>query len=96
MKARGILAAILAALTLVRVTAVWAQDPISEALEREFQIIMDILISIKDWFITLGRVLSGVLIVVGVVLWASDIFSYKGKRLITSGVVLFFILELLR
>jgi len=95
-KARGILAAILAALTLVRVTAVWAQDPISEALEREFQIIMDILISIKDWFITLGRVLSGVLIVVGVVLWASDIFSYKGKRLITSGVVLFFILELLR
>ena len=57
--------------------------------------LLDILEFIKEVALDIGKILSGTLIAVGVVLWASDIFSYKGKKLITSGVVLYFIIELL-
>jgi len=57
--------------------------------------LVDILEFIKEVALDIGRILSGTLIAVGVVLWASDIFSYKGRKLITSGVILYFILELL-
>ena len=56
---------------------------------------LDILEFIKEVALDVGKILSGTLIAVGVVLWASDIFSYKGRKLITSGVVLYFIIELL-
>ena len=57
--------------------------------------LLDILEFIKEVALDIGKILSGTLIAVGVVLWASDIFSYKGRKLITSGVVLYFIIELL-
>jgi len=57
--------------------------------------LLDILEFIKEVALDVGKILSGTLIAVGVVLWASDIFSYKGRKLITSGVVLYFIIELL-
>jgi len=42
----------------------------------------------------IARALSGTLIAIGLVLWGTDIFGYKGKRLIIAGVILFFLAEL--
>jgi len=57
--------------------------------------LIEILSFLRESAIELGRILAGTLIAVGVVLWASDVFSYKGRKLITSGVILYFVLELL-
>ncbi len=67
----------------------------SGAFQRMIGELLDILEFIKEVALDIGKILSGTLIAVGVVLWASDIFSYKGRKLITSGVVLYFIIELL-
>ena len=74
------------------------QDPFSDfqsAIDSLTQKIMDILDTLKGAALSIGRVLAGTLIALGVVLWASDIFSYKGRRLIIAGIVLMIILELL-
>ncbi len=68
-------------------------NQIWDAVFRELGLIQEFVLELKDWFIDFGRVLSGALIVIGVVLWASDVFSYKGRKLITAGVILFFVLE---
>jgi len=54
-----------------------------------------LLLTIKGAVIGLGKVLGGTILIIGLVLWASDLFSYKGRRLITAGALLLLILELL-
>jgi hypothetical protein len=43
----------------------------------------------------IARALSGTLIALGLVLWGTDIFGYKGKRLIIAGLVMLFIVEMI-
>ncbi|MGC9103808.1 MAG: hypothetical protein ACP5JF_03335 [Candidatus Methanodesulfokora sp.] len=67
----------------------------SEAVRNMVNAIVAMINAMKDAALTIGRVLGGALIAIGAVLWASDLFSYKGKRLIISGIILLIILELL-
>jgi hypothetical protein len=67
----------------------------SEAVRNMVNAIVAMINAIKDAALTIGRVLGGALIAIGAVLWASDLFSYKGKKLIISGIILLIILELL-
>ncbi len=75
-----------------------AQDPFSgfqNAIQDLTQDIIDILSILKESAISIGRVMAGTLIALGVILWASDIFSYKGKRLILAGIMLLILIELI-
>ncbi len=58
------------------------------------QSIVDFINMLKESAITIGRVLSGALIAIGVVLWASDVFSYRGRKLIIGGIILMLLIEL--
>ncbi len=83
---------------LISPLMVSAQDPFSgfkDAIQDLTQDIVDILNTLKESAITIGRVLAGTLVALGVILWASDIFSYKGKRLILAGIVLLILMELI-
>ena len=90
-------------LVTTRAVAVSAGDGIlddfnrrfSEAVRNMVNAIVAMINAMKDAALTIGRVLGGALIAIGAVLWASDLFSYKGKRLIISGIILLIILELL-
>ncbi len=75
-----------------------AQDPFSgfeSAIGELTQSIVNILNMLKESALTIGRVLAGTLIALGVVLWASDIFTYKGRRLILAGIILLILMELI-
>ncbi|GEM_PF-2868164 len=54
-----------------------------------------LLLTIKGAVLSLGKILGGTILIIGLVLWASDLFAYKGRRLITAGALLLLILELL-
>ncbi len=64
-------------------------------IKRVKDMIILVLNLIKDAAVEVGRIMAGALIALGVVLWASDIFSYKGKKLIISGIILLIIIEIL-
>ncbi len=64
-------------------------------IEKIRDMILSVLSAIKDAALQVGRIMAGTLIALGVVLWASDIFSYKGKKLVISGIILLIIIELL-
>ncbi len=59
------------------------------------QSIVDFINVLKNSAITIGRVLSTALIAIGLVLWASDVFSYKGRKLIIGGIILMLLIELI-
>ncbi len=83
---------------LISPLMVSAQDPFSgfqNAIQDLTQDIMNILNTLKESAISIGRVMAGTLIALGVILWASDIFSYKGKRLILAGIILLILMELI-
>ncbi len=76
-----------------------AQDPLSnfqDAINELTQSILGILNTLKASAISIGRVMAGTLIALGVVLWASDIFTYKGRKLILAGIILLIVMELIR
>ncbi len=54
-----------------------------------------LVLTIREAVLDLGKVLGGAILVIGLVLWASDLFAYKGRRLITAGALLLLILEIL-
>ncbi len=66
--------------------------PVIEGFIEELE---QLLLTIKGAVMGLGKILGGTILVVGLVLWASDLFSYKGRKLITAGALLLLILELL-
>lgn len=66
--------------------------PVIEAIVEELKLVLGMM---KNAALGLGKVLAGAILAIGVVLWASDIFSYKGRRLIISGSILLIILELI-
>lgn len=100
---RWIVAVLLMALAIARPVSVLAGNSVlddfnrrfSEAVRNMVDSIVMMINSMKDAALTIGRVLGGALIAIGAVLWASELFSYKGKRLIISGIILLIILELL-
>ncbi len=95
---RPVLYALMLSLVLVPLLSVRAQDPFSgfqTAINDLTQSIIDILNMLKESALSIGRVLAGTLVALGVVLWASDIFSYKGKRLILAGIILLILMELI-
>ncbi len=96
---RGVFAAALSALLILPTISVVACASPGISHSRAFEgfkaELIEILSFLKETALEIGRILSGTLIALGVVLWASDVFSYKGRKLITSGVILYFILELL-
>ena len=59
------------------------------------QSIVDFINVLKNSAITIGRVLSTALIAIGLVLWASDVFSYRGRKLIIGGIILMLLIELI-
>ncbi|RLG47198.1 MAG: hypothetical protein DRN90_05350 [Thermoproteota archaeon] len=54
-----------------------------------------LLLMVRGAVISLGKILGGTVLIIGLVLWASDLFAYKGRKLITAGALLLLILELL-
>ncbi len=95
-KALALVALILMTLSYstVRVSASNFLDRFNDMVEDITQSIVDFINMLKASAITIGRVLSGALIAIGVVLWASDVFSYRGRKLIISGVILMLLIEL--
>ncbi len=78
----------------IRVSASNFLDRFNDMVEDITQSIVDFINTLKASAITIGRVLAGALIAIGVVLWASDVFSYRGRKLIISGVILMLLIEL--
>ncbi|RLG54555.1 MAG: hypothetical protein DRO00_01005 [Thermoproteota archaeon] len=66
--------------------------PVIDGFIKELE---QLLLTVKGAVMGLGKVLGGTILIIGLVLWASDLFSYKGRRLITAGALLLLILELL-
>ncbi|MEM0017814.1 MAG: hypothetical protein QXJ48_03585 [Candidatus Korarchaeum sp.] len=97
MRAR-ILPAFLLLITLAPILTVEAQNPFSwleESIKGLTDSVIGLLNLLKSSAITVGRVMAGVLIALGVVLWGSDIFSYKGKRMILAGLILLIVMEMI-
>ncbi len=95
---RALIYSVLLMLLLSAPILVEAQDPFSgfeNAINELTQSIMKILTMLKESAISIGRVLAGTLIALGVVLWASDIFTYKGRKLILAGIILLILMELI-
>jgi hypothetical protein len=69
----------------------WLEDSIKGLTEAAIEL-LDVL---KSSALMIARALSGTLIALGLVLWGTDIFGYKGKRLIIAGVVMLFIVEMI-
>ncbi len=95
---RAVVYSLLLMLLTVTPLLVEAQDPFSgfeSAINELTQSIVNILNMLKESALTIGRVLAGTLIALGVVLWASDIFTYKGRRLILAGIILLILMELI-
>ncbi len=95
---RVVVYSLLLMLLMVTPLLVEAQDPFSgfeSAISELTQSIVNILNMLKESALTIGRVLAGTLIALGVVLWASDIFTYKGRRLILAGIILLILMELI-
>ncbi|HIE24130.1 MAG TPA: hypothetical protein EYP68_07890 [Candidatus Korarchaeota archaeon] len=66
--------------------------PVIDGFIRELE---QLVLTVKGAVLNLGKVLGGAILVIGLVLWASDLFAYKGRRLITAGALLLLILEIL-
>lgn len=66
--------------------------PIIDGFVKELE---QLVLSFRGTIMEFGRVLGGTILLIGLILWASDLFSYKGRRLITAGALLLLILELL-
>lgn len=95
---RVIIYSLLITLLLLAPLAVSAQDPLSrfeDVLGELTQAIINLLNALKESALSVGRVMSGTLIALGAVLWASDIFSYKGRKLILAGIILLIVMELI-
>ncbi len=95
---RALVYSVLLMMLLMTPLLVEAQDPFSgfeSAINELTQSIMNILNLLKESAISIGRVLAGTLIALGVVLWASDIFTYKGRKLILAGIILLILMELI-
>lgn len=68
---------------------------LSSAIQGIVEELKQLLGEMRIAFLGLGKVLSGALLALGAVLWASDIFSYKGRRLLTSASILLLLLEMI-
>ncbi len=85
-------------LTLVPSLIAEAQNPFSwleESIKGLTDALIELLNLLRSSALTIGRVMAGLLIALGVVLWGSDIFSYKGKRLILAGLILIIVMEMI-
>lgn len=85
-------------ITLVPISTTEAQNQLSwleDSIEELTNAVIELLNLLKSSALTIGRVMAGVLIALGVVLWGSDIFSYKGKKLILAGLILIIVMEMI-
>lgn len=88
--------AFLMLLALIPLCEASAQEPfsrIADWVKRLTDAVIEFLNVLKSSAITIGRVMAGTVIAIGVVLWGSEIFSYKGKRLILAGLITLMIIE---
>lgn len=95
---RAIIYSLLIAVLLLTPLTVSAQNPFSrleDAISELTQAIIHLLNMLRESAFSIGRVLSGTLIAIGVVLWASDVLAYKGRKLILAGIILLILMELI-
>lgn len=97
MNARAI-AFILLTVALAPILTIEAQNPfpwLEESINGITDAVVELLNLLKSSALTIGRVMAGALIALGVVLWGSDIFSYKGKKLVLAGLILIIVMEMM-
>lgn len=70
-------------------------ERINEEIEEFFSWLKGVLSLIREQAVMLGKALGATILVIGLVMWGSDLFAYKGRRLITTGALLLLILELI-
>ncbi len=83
---------------LVPLVVAEAQNPFSwleDSIKGLTEAAIELLEVLKSSALMIARALSGTLIALGLVLWGTDIFSYKGRRLIIAGIIMLFIVEML-
>ncbi|MDW8035766.1 MAG: hypothetical protein RMI85_04860 [Candidatus Korarchaeum sp.] len=93
-----ILLPVLLMITLVPTFTIEAQNPFSrfeESIKGLTDAVIELLNLLKSSALTIGRVMAGTLIALGVVLWGSDVFSYRGKKLILAGLILIIVMEMI-
>lgn len=89
---------ILLAVALVPVLTIEAQNPfpwLEESIKGITDAIVGLLNLLKSSALAIGRVMAGALIALGIVLWGSDILSYKGKKLVLAGLILIIVMEMI-
>ncbi len=68
---------------------------ISEGLKDFGEAAKNLLVTLKDVSINILKAMGGALVGIGLVLWASDLHPYKGKKLALTGLVLMLLLSLI-
>ncbi|RDD53801.1 MAG: hypothetical protein BA066_02630 [Candidatus Korarchaeota archaeon NZ13-K] len=88
----------LLSLAIIPIIAAEAQNPFSwmeDSIKGLTDAVIELLNMLRSSALTIGRILAGTLIALGIVLWGSDIFSYKGRRLVLTGIILIIVMEML-